>query len=94
MPPFISGSISDTGQVQYVDGIEGHAFQSAAHRHQVRQVLNIDVGGVLGEVALHLLVQSRLLGVVIGGERLLEQLVVFRIVIVDEVGAVRGGKTL
>ncbi len=50
LPPVISGRVVNAGEIQHVDGIEGHALQSLPDGHQIRQVLDVDIGGVLGQI--------------------------------------------
>ena len=56
----------ELGQILCIDGIEGVSLQVGADSHKVGQILNVQVGSILGEHTLHGLVCFRL-GCLIGG---------------------------
>ena len=84
----------DRGQVHHIDGIELVSLQPVPQNHQVRQVLDVDIGGVFRQVPLHLFVELCLLCVVGRGLGLLEQGVIVRVLIVDKVVVRRRGEPL
>ena len=57
----------DGGQIHHIQGIEGIAVQAVLQQHEVRQVLDIHVGGGVGEDLGGLLVQRGLLVLVGAG---------------------------
>ena len=86
--------VMDRGQVHHIDGIELVSLQPVPQNHQVRQVLDVDIGGVFRQVPLHLFVELCLLCVVGRGLGLLEQGVIVRVLIVDKVVVRRRGEPL
>ena len=74
-----------SGNIQHIQRIECKAGQTLANSDHIRHILNIDACRMLGQVLLHLFVDLGLLFVVVGLDGLLEECVVIRIVVVDEV---------
>ncbi|MPN02999.1 hypothetical protein SDC9_150222 [bioreactor metagenome] len=59
--------VMDGGHIHYIQGIEYISVERIAYGDHVREVLNIDVRGVLGKYGLALLVKLGLLRIVRAG---------------------------
>ena len=94
-PPFLLGfpgpragwfrrllDVVDGGQVHHIHGIELVPVQGGLQEHEVRQVLDVDVGRRLRQQGGRLLVQVGALGVVGGGPGLEDEVIILGVVVV------------